>query len=55
MNLMPPSQSAHGKGGRARLELDRAAAERAAFDEAVAQHPERDAPVRPPGWPRRGN
>ncbi len=36
---------------RAGLEGDRAAAERAAFDAAVARHPERVAPVRPAGWP----
>ena len=39
-----------GEAARARLEVDRAAAERAAFDVAVAQHPEWVGPARPAGW-----
>ena len=42
--------AARGDGARAGVERDFAAAERAAFDEGVARHPEWKPPLRPPEW-----
>jgi hypothetical protein len=45
--------AARGDPVRARVERDRAAAERAAFDAAVKRHPELAAPPRPATWSAR--